>query len=458
MNKKLSRQNSLDHDLLDYQPQKWRINLPFRDYQLRLEDLIPALAGSIGKISLVAAFAMAWATGFGIRDPRFITENVRLEIILGSIFTLLFCAVLNPTAGPPGTLAPLIPLIPMMVSAGVHPLPFAILISVMGFVFAWKGFFQKIVDINGPGTKAGILLLFGIMGITSSLQKLQAWTSSSARQELFFVLIILGFILYIILRRLNFKWLIIPAITVLALTVSVLFGMVPVFSTQIGLPVIDPAYWWQQQWGIGFGLSVKNFIAAIPFAMLVMTMWPIDALAVKTLQENSYPPAAKNAVLDMNATFLVVALRNLAGAVLGGAQTAAVWRSFMIPLAVVKRPIGGSALFLGIIGIAFGVLGFPIDISVFPPLVWLVLIFGVFLPLLEVGLGTIRKVSATPIALTCIVLGISVNPVIGWSTALLVENFNLLKSKKATRILSSADKILTVAILLVSVIAYWFIL
>ena len=94
---------SLDTDLLEYHPKRWGINLPLRDYRLRFEDLVPALAGTIGKISLVAAFAMAWATGFGITDPSFVTENVRLEVILASVFTLIFCSVLNPYAGPPGT-------------------------------------------------------------------------------------------------------------------------------------------------------------------------------------------------------------------------------------------------------------------------------------------------------------------------------------------------------------------
>ena len=125
--------NSLDTDLLEYHPKRWRINIPFRDYRLRVEDLIPAISGSIGKISLVAAFAMAWATGFGITDPTFVTENVRLEVVFACMVTLIFSAFLNPAAGPPGTLAPLIPLVPLMISSGVHPLPFAVLISMAGF-------------------------------------------------------------------------------------------------------------------------------------------------------------------------------------------------------------------------------------------------------------------------------------------------------------------------------------
>lgn len=456
MIKSKQQAKDLDTDLNAYNPKQWGVNLPVRDYRLRWVDLIPALAGSFGKISLVAAFAMAWATGLGISDPSFVTENVRLEIVTASLFALVFSAFLNPSAGPPGTLAPLIPLVPLMTSAGVHPLPFAILISTIGFIFARNGYFHKIVNLNGIGTKAGILLLFGIMGITSSLQKLQVWASNNNQNSMLITLMLFGSVLYVILVRLNLKWLIIPSSALLSLIVSAVYGLLPSFETGLGLPIIDPEYWWNQKWGIGFGLTAQNFVTAIPFVLLVLTMWPIDALAIKTLQASNYPPTAKRAILDMNATFIVVAIRNLVGSLLGGAQTAAVWRSFMIPLAVVKRPIGGSALFLGLFGIAFAVLGFPIDISVFPPLVWLVLILGVFAPMLEIGLGLIRDTSSAHIALICIVLGIGINPIIGWSFALLIENINLFHIGAEKQTLTKRELILTIVIFSVSFISFWF--
>lgn len=88
---------------------------------------MPSLSVAIGKVSLVAVFAMAWAAGLGITDPTFATENVRLENIIGSLFALLFSTLIIPVAGPPGMLALLIPMIPSMVSAGVHPLSFYLL-------------------------------------------------------------------------------------------------------------------------------------------------------------------------------------------------------------------------------------------------------------------------------------------------------------------------------------------
>lgn len=458
MKSKKTHQEILEKDLLDYQPRYWRFNIPTRSYTIRVEDFVPALSGAIGKVSLVAAFAMAWAAGLKIIDPTFVTENVRLEIVIASIFTLVFSAFLNPAVGPPGTLAPLIPIIPIMISAGVHPLPFSILVGAIGLVIALFGYFSNIVKINGPGTKGGILLLFGVLGITSSLDKLRVWTNGSHHENLLFVLLSVGVVVYLVLNRLNFKWLIIPACAVLALLVSYLFGLYPVFETPIALPIINPDYWWNIKWGIGYGLTVRNFLVAVPFAILVIAMWPIDALAVKTIQESNYPVTAKKAVFDLNATFIIVSIRNTVGALLGGGQIAAVWRSFMIPLAVVKRPIGGSALLLGIFGICFGVLGFPIDISTFPPLVWLVLIFGVFVPLVEIGFNTLRNMASIQIAVICLILGFGLNPVLGWSFALLVENFKIISEKDDNRVIVLRDKIITVAIFVVSIISYSFII
>jgi len=128
----------------------------------------------------------------------------------------------------------------------------------------------------------------------------------------------------------------------------------------------------------------------------------------------------------------------------------------MIPLAVVKRPIGGSALFLGLFGIAFALLGFPIDISIFPPLVWLVLILGVFVPMLEIGLGTIRNAASVHVALICIILGIAINPIIGWGSAVIIENFNIIRNRETRRNLTMRDNILTAAIFLGSIMSYWF--
>jgi hypothetical protein len=455
---KLAHQKALDADLIAYNPRLWRINRPGRGYSLRREDLIPALSGAIGKVSLVAAFAYAWVEGLGITDPTFVVENVRLEIVIGSLLTLLFSALLLPTAGPPGTLAPLIPLIPVMAAAGVHPLPFGLLVGLLGLLAGGLRLMSRIADLNGPGTRSSVLLMFGLLGLQGALGNLRSWTAEQPSPGLLPLLILAGTAVYIVLNRYGARWLVIPLSAGVALVIAALYGRLPAMGTGIGLPILDPAVWWLEKWGIGYGLTMAGFLRALPFALLVLALWPTDALAVRSMQSAHYPPEARRAILDLNATYVLVAFRNILGVLLGGAQTAAVWRSFMIPLGVVRRPIGGSALLLGLFGLAFGFLGFPIDLAVFAPLVWLVLIFGVFVPLLEVGISGLTNLSRIRIALAGLVIGIGVDPVVGWSAALLLENLGILPSDASDRPVAEAlgwtRKIGTLAIALITLGAY----
>ena len=370
----------------------------------------------------MAAFATGWASALGIQDAGMIADSVRLELMIASAVALLLCALLNPYAAPAGTLAPLIPLIPAMAAAGVHPLPFAILVSLIGFLFAKTGVFNLLVRLNGPGAKAGVSLLFGGMGVVHAIQKLHIWVQSYQKPQFTLFVLFAGAVLYLFMSRAKIRWLVIPVCVIAALTVSAAFGLFPLISAQIGLPVLDPAFWWIQRWGVGYGLSIRNFVSAIPFVILVLTMWPVDALAIQTLQERNYPSTAKRAIMNIDDSFILITVRNLIGTIFGGVQTAAVWRSFMIPLAVSKRPIGGSALLLGLIGILFAVLGFPVDIAIFPPLVYMVLIFGVFVPMFESGWETIENVRMFFTATVCIVIGVVFSATIGWGAALAMEN------------------------------------
>lgn len=60
-----TRDEYLQHELQIMQPKRWRVNLPFRDYRFELEDAIPAMAATIGKIVMVGAMAAAFAAPFG---------------------------------------------------------------------------------------------------------------------------------------------------------------------------------------------------------------------------------------------------------------------------------------------------------------------------------------------------------------------------------------------------------
>lgn len=417
----VKREEKLINDLKEYKPKRWRLNLPFRNYTLRMEDFIPAFAGTIGKVALVAAFAVSWKNALEIDNPSFITENVRLELVFAGLLTIIFCAVLLPDSGPPGTLVPLVPAIPIMAAAGVHPLVFGVLIGVAGLFLSGFKIFSKIVKMNGAGTKGGLLILFGIMGIKDALGNLALWGNDFNVTSAIAPLIVAGILIYVILNMFKAGWLVIPACAVAALAVAFVYGQTPEFSTGASLPIINPSYWWNDMWGIGYGFSLLNVLRAVPYVFLAIVLWPLDALAIKTIQDENYPKGCENAKFNMNLTYLLVSLRNIAGTILGGSQTAAIWRSFMIPLSIIRRPIAASALILGVLSVSAGLLGFPVDIAIYPPLLWSVLIFGVYVPMIEVGIGSIKERTTGKVAAVCIVAGIAVNPVVGWITATATE-------------------------------------
>ncbi|MEW9094811.1 MAG: DUF3360 family protein [Clostridiaceae bacterium] len=453
MSKIKNRNDILTEELINYNPKKNGFNIPTKDYTVRIEDIIPALSGTIGKIALVAAFAMAWAKGYNISNEAFVTENVRLELIVGSIITIIFSAILNPYAAPPGTLAPLIPLIPLMASLGVHPLVLGISIGVLGLIIARFKFFDKIIELNGAAARGGIILLFGIMGIISSVDSLSTWTSTK-NNSILIILIMLGVIAYLVLNKMNLKWLMIPVTAAIGILIPAFYEIYPEVKAVPAFPILNPKVWWFDIWGLGFGFTVINFVKALPFALLAVVMWPTDGIAIKTLQESNYGPKAKKSIFHMNSTFALASMRNIIGCFLGGAQTAAVWRSFMIPLSIVKRPIGGSAFLLGISGIAFALLGFPIDIAIFPPLIGLVLLFGVYIPLVEIGLNTLKTSAQKQIAAISLLTGLAINPVIGWVTAIVIENFNIIKDDDMKTELSSGDLKITVVVAIVATLTY----
>lgn len=454
MKHKVTREELLNTELSTYNPKKWGFNLPFINYNLMSEDLVPALSGSIGKAALIAAFAIAWAEGFKITNPIFVTENIRLELFIASILAIIFCAIINPYLAPPGTLAPFVPIIPMMVASGVHPLPLGILIGVIGLVLSVLKYLCKTITISGIGTRGGTILLFGILGVISSADHLRSWAYANNSGIIFIILLVIGLLAYLVLGMIGMRWMIVPLCALISLSVSALFNLYPSLNTSASLPIINPNLWWNELWGIGWGINGENFLKALPFALLAVIMWPLDALAVRTLQENNYPKNAKKAVFDINSSFLIISLRNIFGAVLGGSQTSAIWRSFMIPLATVKRPIGGSALILGIFGLAFSLLGFPIDIAIFPPLLWLVLIYGVYLPLVEIGLSTLKTAVHSQVATVCILVGITINPVLGWIASIITENFELIKDPQSSRVITKEDKVLTIIISILTIGSY----
>ena len=93
-----SRDAYLNHELSIMNFRRWRINLPFRDYSVEIEDFVPALAATIGKVVMVTAMVAVFAAQFGL-SPDFIAENVRYELLIaGAVFVILLSAMLVPNA------------------------------------------------------------------------------------------------------------------------------------------------------------------------------------------------------------------------------------------------------------------------------------------------------------------------------------------------------------------------
>ncbi len=130
-----SREQYLEHELQVMAPKRWRPNLPFKDYRFELEDTIPAMAATIGKVVMVGAIAATFAGALGLNEG-FVLENVRYELLIASVFIILFSGFLLPTANLVGTHGPLIPLIPIVVAAGRHPMAFGLLTGALGLLLA----------------------------------------------------------------------------------------------------------------------------------------------------------------------------------------------------------------------------------------------------------------------------------------------------------------------------------
>ena len=98
-----SRSDYLEHELNIMSPKRWKLNLPKRDFNFEYEDLIPALAATIGKIVMVSAVVAAFADRYGL-SQAFVIENTRFEMLIAAVlFCILFSGVLNPLSNLAGT-------------------------------------------------------------------------------------------------------------------------------------------------------------------------------------------------------------------------------------------------------------------------------------------------------------------------------------------------------------------
>ncbi|MDO4894430.1 DUF3360 family protein [Moraxella sp.] len=437
-----SRDAYLNHELQIMKPKRWTINLPFRDYRFEFEDAIPAMAGTIGKIVMVGAMAAAFATPLGLGDA-FILENVRYELLIASVIVLLFSGLFLPTSNLPGTHGPLIPLIPLVVTAGGHPLAFGLLIGIFGILLAvFKGG-SLLARLTSNGVAGGLLLYLGFVGLIGQVKNMNAWASNLGLPHISFIIILATIVMYALLEHWQKRWLAVPVGCALAGILAFALGAPFEFKTAPGLPPMSPAYWWGESTGWSLGLpDFKSFVVVFPFAVLAVAMWSPDFLGHQVFQKISYPERSERTHMNIDDTMVVCSLRQAVGSALGGANFTSSWGTYIVPAAIAKRPIPAGAILTATFCIIASLWGYPMDLAVWQPVLSTALIVAVFVPLLEAGMEMTRKGKTTQSAAIVVFASALVNPVFGWSLTMMLDNLGLIGDKERSRELGLSGRVI----------------
>ncbi len=438
-----NRTEYLEHELTIKSFRPWRIHLPFRDYGVEIEDWVPAVAATIGKVVMVTAMVAAFAAQFDL-SPAFIAENVRYEMLIaGVLFVLLFSAMLNPTANLAGTHGPMIPVIPLIAAAGGHPLALGIMVGVFGLMLSVSKGGSKLVNLTGEGVRGGLLIYLGAVGLISQITKLKASASASGITGVSFVVIFITIVIYAYLARVKKRWLAIPLCSAIAGVAAFAMGVDFEFVTKPGLPHFSPFYWWGESTGWQMGWpNLNHFIAVTPYAILAVAMWSPDFLGHRVFQELNYPKKAKGVLMNVDDTMAICSVRQMVGAGLGGGNLASSWGTYMIPAAIAKRPIPGGALLTGVLCVVTAILGYPMDLAMWEPVLRVALMVGVFLPLLEAGMQMVKDNKGAQSAGVCIFSCAFVNPVFGWAVTMLLDNLGFIGDKERADTLPLKDKLI----------------
>ena len=450
-----SRGDYLNHELSVMNPKRWRLNLPGRDFNFAFEDLIPAIAGTIGLTVMCTAVTTAFANAYGL-DQAFIIENVRVDMLVVSlIFVILFSGFFNPRANLPGIHGPMMPLIPLMAVSGTHPLALATLIAIFGIILSITKGGSRLVKMTSQGVAGGLLVYLGAIGTIGQVGAIQKWANDMSLGHIGFVVLIANLILYAYLARAKKRWLAIPICSFLAAAMALLLGAPFEFTTSPGLPSFNPFYWWGEDTGWKLGMpGLSHFISSLPFAILAVAMWSPDFLGHRIFQEMHYPKAAKNVLMDVDDTMINCSLRQVTSAFFGSGCITSSWGTYMIPAAIAKRPIPGGAILCGLLSIIVAVAGFPMDMAVWRPVLGIALLVGVYLPLLEAGMEMVHDSKDTQASGICIFSSAIVNPVFGWALTMFLDNNGLIGDKERPSRLSIGDRlIIPGAALLVSTVA-----
>lgn len=445
-----SRSDYLDHELTIMRPNRWGLNLPGRDFRFEIEDLIPAIAGTIGLTVMCTAVTKAFAGAYGL-DMAFIVENVRVDMIAVSLlFVIGFSGLFNPRANLAGIHGPMMPLIPLMASSGSHPLALAALIAVFGLILSVTKGGSRLVKITSQGVAGGLLVYLGAIGTMGQVKAMKAWAAGIEMGHVGFLVLFTNLFLYALLARVGKRWLAIPLCSLLAAVVALGLGAPFEFTTEPGLPSFNPFYWWGPDTGWKLGLpGVTHFIAALPFAILAVAMWSPDFLGHRIFQEMNYPKKADKVLMNVDDTMIGCSLRQVVTGFLGSGCITSSWGTYMIPAAIAKRPIPGGAILTGVLSIIVAVAGFPMDIAVWRPVLSIALLVGVYLPLLEAGMEMVHDTKDTKAAGICIFSSAIINPVFGWALTLFMDNNGLIADPDRPKQLNKVDRLLIPGLALV---------
>lgn len=468
-----SRKDYLENELKIMRPRRWKLNLPGRDFRFEWEDLVPAIAGTIGIISMYSAVMMSWADGLSQAwdhiqlGKEFAIEVSRVEMLIPA---LLFCIIssgfINPRANLAGNHGPMIPLIGAIALAGAHPLALALMLGVFGLLLSFFKGGSRLVNLTSQGVAGGLLIYLGFTGSISQIGQVQNWamgleTVEHAKGSLGYIALLVlatNIVLYAVLAKFDKRWLAIPACAVTGLLVALLCGagFDLTFQTEIGLPNLNPFYWWgstEHGWMLGMP-NLQHFIASLPFAILAVAMWPPDFLGHRIFQELNYPKGTDRVLMDVDDTMVTCSIRQMVGTSLGGGNITSSWGTYMIPAAIAKRPIPAGAIVLGSLCIIVAILGFPMDVAVWPPVMRIALLVGVFLPLLEAGVQMVRESKDAQSAGVCIFAAAVTNPVLAWALSMTLDNNGLIGDKERAENLTVIDKlIIPISVLVICLIA-----
>jgi len=470
-----NRSDYLDHELQIMKPRRFGLNLPGRDFRFEWEDLVPAIAGTIGIIAMYSAVMIAWANNLDSLSALSQAEKVawaievsRVEMIIPAfLFCILASGFFNPRANLAGNHGPMIPMIAGIALAGAHPLALAILIGVFGLTLSAVKGGSRLVNLTSQGVAGGLLVFLGFTGSMSQINALTKWAGGLSNSAegiaagdmgyIALVVLAITIIVYAVLAKLGKRWLAIPlcAITgfIVAMACGASFDLN--FTTQPGLPNLNPVYWWGSTdtgWKMGLP-NLEQFIASLPFAILAVAMWSPDFLGHKIFQELNYPKKTEKVLMDVDDTMTMCSFRQMVGTALGGGNVTSSWGTYMIPAAIAKRPIPAGAILLGSLVMIIAVVGYPMDAAVWPPVMRIALLVGVALPLLEAGMQMIKDSKDSQSAGICVFAAMATNPVLAWALTMLLDNNGLIGDKDRPKKLSKLDRIIIPSVVLVVCLA-----